>query len=70
MDRKKRYKRLKLKIAEVYDTHGDFAKDMGLDRSSISGRLNGKVEWKTADIVKACELLGIPLEEAYLYFFV
>ena len=64
------YKKLKLKIKEVYDTQRAFAKALGMDYTSLSGRLNNKVQWKAAEIARACELLGIPLEEAHLYFFV
>ena len=64
------YKKLKLKIKEVYDNQETFAKEMGISYTSLNFRLNNKVDWKTADIAKACDLLGIPLSEAHLYFFV
>lgn len=63
------YRKLKGKIKEVYDTQWAFAKAMGMSYASISQRLNNKLEWNTSDIVKACALLNIPLEEAYVYFF-
>lgn len=63
------YKKLKLKIKEVYDNQRAFAKAMGMDYTSLNGRLNNKVQWKAAEIAKACELLGIPLYQAHLYFF-
>ena len=63
------YKLLKLKIKEVYDTQEAFAEAMGMSTTALNLRLNCKVEWKTPEIVKACELLSIPLAEAYLYFF-
>jgi transcriptional regulator with XRE-family HTH domain len=63
------YKRLKLKIKEVFDTQEAFAKAMEMSQTALNQRLNGVVEWKTSDIAKACDLLNIPLAEAHLYFF-
>lgn len=63
------YKKLKLKIKEVYDTQEAFAEAMDMSYSALNQRLNNAIEWKTPDIVKACELLHIPLTEAHLYFF-
>lgn len=63
------YKKLKLKIKEVFDTQAAFAKAMGMSYTALNQRLNGVVSWKTSDIAKACDLLHIPLTEAHLYFF-
>ena len=63
------YKMLKLKIKEVYDTQEAFAEAMGMSYTALNFRLNNKVEWKTPEIAKACELLHIPIEDAHLYFF-
>ena len=64
------YKKLKLKIKEVFDTQEAFAKAMGLSLSTLNQKLNDSTEWKTSEIAKACDLLHIPLTEAHLYFFV
>ena len=64
------YKKLKLRIKEVYDTQPAFAKAMGMSYTALNQRLNGLVEWKTPEIYRACELLHIPISEAHLYFFV
>ena len=63
------YKKLKLKITEVFDTQEAFAAAMGINRTTLSYRLNGYVEWKASEIAKACDLLHIPLADAHLYFF-
>ena len=63
------YKKLKLKIKEVFDTQEAFAEAMGMSKTALSQRLNGSVEWKVSEIAKACDLLHIPLTEAHLYFF-
>ena len=64
------YSKLKGRIVEIFNTQEAFADAMGVSVTAINQRLNGSVEWKTPQIVKACELLGIPLEDAHLYFFV
>lgn len=63
------YKRLKLKIKEVFDTQEVFAKAMGMSKTALSQRLNGSVEWKSSEISQACELLHIPITDTHLYFF-
>ena len=63
------YKKLKLKIKEVYETQEAFADVMEMSRTTLNQRLNGVVQWTTPDIVKACALLNIPLKDAHLYFF-
>lgn len=63
------YSKLRGKIKEVYNTQQAFADAMGINRASLSQRLAGTVEWKTPEIIKACELLNIELAEAHLYFF-
>lgn len=64
------YKDLKLRIIKVYDTQKAFAVAMGMSRTALNQRLNGLVEWKTSEIIKACELLDIPISEAHTYFFI
>ena len=65
----KPYGKLRGRIKEFYDTQYVFAAAMGMDESTLSGKLKYKAEWTRKEIVKACELLDIPLEEAYVYFF-
>ena len=63
------YAKLRGKIREVFGTQEAFAEAMGMSTVSVSQRLNNKLEWKTSEIVNACMLLGIPLENAAEYFF-
>ena len=63
------YAKLRGKIREVFGTQEAFAAAIGFSTVTLSQRLNGISEWKTSEIVKACELLGIPLEQNSLYFF-
>lgn len=62
------YSELKGKIRAVFTTQEAFADAMGMSRTAINQRLTGAVEWKSHEMVKACELLSIPLESAYIYF--
>ena len=64
------YQKLKGKIKEVYNSQKAFAEALGHDEIWVSARLNNAIQWRTKDIVAACKLLGIPLEQAHKYFFV
>lgn len=63
------YSKLYGKIKEVFGTQEAFADAMKMSRTAINARLTQKIEWKSPEIAKACELLGIPLCDAHLYFF-
>lgn len=63
------YRKLKGKIKEVFDTQEAFSEAMSMSKTALSQRLNGSVEWKVSEIAKACDLLHIPLADAFLYFF-
>lgn len=63
------YAKLRGKIKEVFSVNEAFAKAMDFDLSTLSAKLNNKSPWKREEIEKACILLGIPIEEVYLYFF-
>lgn len=63
------YRKLKGKVVEVYGTQEAFANAMDMSVAAVSQRLRGAVDWKTPEIVKACELLKIELSEAWRYFF-
>ena len=62
--------KLKGKIKEVFNTQKAFADAMGMNEIAVTQRLSGAVQWKAPEIAKACEVLHIPLAEAYLYFFI
>ena len=63
------YSKLLVKIVERVGTQAAFAEKMCLSERSISLKLNGKVAWKQTEIAKACEVLGIRLNEIDKYFF-
>lgn len=63
------YAKLRGRIVEMFHTQSAFAEAMGMDKATLSGKLNNRSQWSSDEIAKACELLNIPLSEAHLYFF-
>lgn len=63
------YAKLRGKIREVFGTNEAFANALGIEVSTLSLKLNNKSPWKREEIEKACDVLGVPVEEVYLYFF-
>ena len=63
------YGKLIGRIIEVCGTRAEFAKQMGLSERTISLKLNGKIDWKQSEILKAVEILGIDDSEIQEYFF-
>lgn len=63
------YGRLKEMIKLKFGNQRDFANALGISYSALNLRLNNNVQWMSGEIVRVCELLGIPLENAHLYFF-
>lgn len=63
------YRKLIGRIIEVCGTRTEFAKQMGLSERTISLKLNGKIDWKQSEILKAVEILGIDDSEIQGYFF-
>lgn len=56
-------------ITAKFGTHEAFAREMPMSRSTLSAKLNGKVDWQGHEIARTCALLGIPLSRAYEYDF-
>lgn len=63
------YAKLRGRIVEKFGSQGSFAAAMEWREALLSAKLNNKSEWTFAEVMKACELLGISLSEAHLYFF-
>lgn len=63
------YSKLKGKIKEVFGTQESFANAMEVSATSISDKLNNKVQFKQKEIDKACVLLKIESAEISTYFF-
>lgn len=63
------YRKLRGKIREVFGTQEAFALAMGMSKSALSMRLNGKIKWTLDEVMKAKELLWIEDAEISTYFF-
>lgn len=64
------YSELRGKIRGKFGKQDAFAEALEMAPSTLSKKLNNLSDWTHTEIVRACELLGIPLEEAGSYFFV
>lgn len=63
------YNKLIGKIVEVFGTRAVFARQMNWSERTCSLKLNGKVDWRQDEMVKACDLLGIQHIDIPDYFF-
>ena len=63
------FKKLSMKIVEEYGTQSLFAEHMGMSERTLSLKLNDKRDFKTKEIIKACELLDIEGADVLDYFF-
>lgn len=63
------YNKLRGKIKEKCGTQEIFAKKMEIGRTSISQKLNNKIEFSQDEIFAACKVLDIPQTDIPLYFF-
>lgn len=67
--KKCKYPKLDGKITEVFGARKVFAAKMGISENSVSSKMRGRFPWKPAEILKACEILGIDTSEVTTYFF-
>lgn len=63
------YRKLRGRIREVFKTEASFAEQIQMSSTSLSGKLNNKVEFSQSEIDRAVRLLSIPQAEIPLYFF-
>ena len=63
------YSKLLGKIIEICGTQSNFANKIQLSDRTVSLKLNGKVNWKQEEIIRACDALHIPPREIPEYFF-
>jgi len=63
------YNKLKGRIREIFNTQSAFAEAMGMSTTSLSAKLNNKIEFSQKEIDKASDLLKIKKEEIPIYFF-
>jgi transcriptional regulator with XRE-family HTH domain len=63
------YNKLRGKIREIFKTQEKFADAMDMSSTSLSEKLNNKVEFSQKEIEKAVELLKIEKDDIPVYFF-
>ena len=63
------YSKLRGKIKEKLGNEKEFALKMDLSGVTISAKLNGSIEFKQSEMLKACDILNIPLQDMHKYFF-
>lgn len=63
------YSKLSGRIVEKFGTQYNFAIAMGISERSLSLKLNNRVDWRSKEITKACQELGIRNDELSEYFF-
>jgi transcriptional regulator with XRE-family HTH domain len=63
------YGRLREAIKRKFKTLEAFATALNMDRTTLSGKLNGRTGWRSSEIESVCKLLNIPMESVREYFF-
>lgn len=63
-----KYAELRGAIRAKFGTNAAFAEAMGMNKSTLSKKLNGWSEWTRSEIERAMELLNLPWDEIPLYF--
>lgn len=63
------YSKLRGRIVEKFTSQRKFAEALGISERSLSLKLTNKVNWKQAEILLSCELLGITSDAMSVYFF-
>lgn len=63
------FSKLRGRIKEIYGTQTAFALAMLMNEATLSNKLNNNVEFAPKEIVRACILLNINLNEVDVYFF-
>ncbi len=62
------YPSLRGAIRAKFGTQEAFATAIPMSPATLSCKLTGKTEWTRLEIERACQLLDIPLAEAFNYF--
>lgn len=68
MEKRDLYPALCGKIREMYRTQGAFAKAIGMNPSTLSGKLSGRSQWSYIEVERACRALKISMADAPDYF--
>lgn len=63
------YSKLIGRIVEKFKTQNAFAKAMKISANTWSNKINGRIDFKTGEILRAIELLGLAVVDIPDYFF-
>lgn len=63
------FNKLRGRIKEKFGSESEFARKMGLSRSTMSQKLNNVWDFSSSEIIKACDLLDIEYNDIPIYFF-
>lgn len=63
------YSKLRGRITEKLGTLGNFIIEMNMSEPAIYNKFNNRTEFKQSEILKACEILNIPIAQISEYFF-
>ncbi len=63
------YSKLRGRIKEKCGTQDAFSEKLGIGRVSLSQRLNNQLEFSQDEMLKACSILEISMEDIPRYFF-
>ena len=63
------FSKLRGRIREVFGTERDFAVKLGLSGTSLSKKLNGRVDFSRNEIAQTLSILNIPPDQISDYFF-
>ena len=63
------YSKLLGKIKEVFSNQENFANAIGISRTTLNLKLNGKGKFSQEEMAKSIEVLGIPQKDLPEYFF-
>ena len=60
---------LRGKITEKFGTSLNFAEALGVDKNTVSNKLNENTQFSRNEIVVWCQMLDIKKEDIHKYFF-
>lgn len=63
------YGKLNGRITEIFGKQSAFARAMGWSERTTSLKLNGKIDFRQSEMVKAIDVLNISVREIPSYFF-
>jgi DNA-binding protein Fis len=67
-DRPRDFSAIRKRIAEKYPFEYKFAAELGLNKQTLSRKLNSITPFSVSEICKVCELLDIPDTDIEMYF--